>query len=60
MALGVLCPENERQELQKKLEAGQIDDYGIALKLKIPKQYVHHLFRRDFGKIIKKLLVPIT
>ncbi|MBF0246702.1 MAG: hypothetical protein HQL36_01300 [Alphaproteobacteria bacterium] len=56
MALGALCPERERLKFQKQLEDGQIDDYGIALQLKIPQQYVHNLFRPNFPSIINKLV----
>lgn len=55
MALAVLCPEQERQELEEKRKNGLIDDYGIALKLRIPQKYVPSLFRSDFKNIIGKI-----
>jgi len=48
MALGVLCPEPNRLEFQAEREKGQIDDYSIALRLRIPEQYVPSLFHPEF------------
>ena len=55
-ALAALCPETVRGEFQTLLDAGQIDEYGIALKLKIPQQYVQHLFRPEYPDIIRDIL----
>jgi hypothetical protein len=53
MALGVLCPESLRLAFQSERERGQIDDYSIALKLRIPEMYVPALFFEDFLERIK-------
>ncbi len=45
MALACLCPEKSRLEFEALVAKGQIDNYGIALRLKIPKYYVPLLFR---------------
>ncbi|MBI4182569.1 MAG: hypothetical protein HY521_01070 [Proteobacteria bacterium] len=55
MALGVLCPENSRQQFKKDRESNLIDDYEISLRLRIPEQYVQHLFRSDYLDIVKLL-----
>lgn len=56
MALACLCPEKNRLEFKELREKGHIDDYGIALKLKIPEQYVPHLFRPTYEEIVEILL----
>jgi hypothetical protein len=55
MALGVMCPESKRIEYEKQRAASEIDDYSIALDLRIPQQYVPRLFDRRYSSIIKKL-----
>lgn len=54
-ALGVLCPELLRQQLQRQRESGEIDDMMIAQKLKIPKLYVPTLFDPSFKNNISEL-----
>lgn len=56
MALASLCPEVHRAEFEVQRRAGHIDDFGIATKLKIPKQYVPHLFSQRFQKEMKNIL----
>jgi hypothetical protein len=56
MALACLCPERVRLELLEQRTEKNLNDYGIALKLKIPEQYVAHLFRADYRQIIDSLL----
>ena len=56
MALAVLCPEQKRQEFETMRNAGHIDDYGIALQIRIPKQYVPLLFNPNFQGIVQGLL----
>jgi len=56
MALGVLCPENMRQLFLKMKTAKQIEDYDIALKLRIPEQYVSRLFDRRYLQNIRRLI----
>jgi hypothetical protein len=58
MALAALCPEEKRIELQKDYHKGKIDEYGIALKFKIPQLYVkNRLFHPKYREHIDKLLV---
>lgn len=52
MALGVLCPETARRELMRQRNAGAINDYGIALQLRIPEFYVPWLFIPNFTEVI--------
>ncbi|RFF51740.1 hypothetical protein D0A35_05660 [Xanthomonas campestris] len=49
-ALGVLCPEAQRQEFLRKRNLGAITDLEIAEQLKIPERYVPHLFRPNFRR----------
>lgn len=56
MTLSCLCPEKDRIQLVKLRSAGQIDDYEIALRLKIPKQYVPLLFRPNYLDIVQLML----
>lgn len=52
MALGVLCPEELRQDLERKRVIGEIDDLGIAKILRIPVAYVPNLFHPQFKAIM--------
>lgn len=56
MALAVLCPEEKRKEFINLHKVGHIDDYGIALKLRVPKQYVPSLLEPQFDAKLKDLL----
>lgn len=53
-ALAVLCPEVERLDLKLQREKRHINDYGIALKLRIPEQYVKYLIDDRFPDISQK------
>lgn len=55
MALACLCPESSRLEFEALLQKGQIDNYGIALKLKIPEYYVPLLFRPEYQNVVAML-----
>lgn len=55
MALGVLCPEKNRAEYAAARENAEIDDYTIALQLRIPKLYVPVLFQDRYQTIIRLL-----
>jgi hypothetical protein len=55
MALGVLCPEKERLNFKKLRKENKIDDYNIALKLKIPQLLVTTLLNDNFEENINKL-----
>lgn len=56
MALGVLCPERKRLEYKKAKEDMQIDDYSIALDLRIPQQYVPRLFDARYQPAIRRII----
>lgn len=55
LALACFCPEKSRLEFHALLNENQIDNYGIALKLKIPEQHVPLLFRPRYLDIVKML-----
>jgi hypothetical protein len=55
MALGVLCPESTRLQLEEDRRDGKIDDYSIALRFLIPEQYVPRIFQADYLGIIEVL-----
>lgn len=52
MALGVLCPEQRRQEFARMRTAGDINDLTIAQELKIPERYVPTLFHPAFRRYV--------
>lgn len=52
MALGALCPEAKRLEYAEKRGNNEIDDYTIALELRIPQLYVPRLFEKRYRRII--------
>jgi len=52
MALGVLCPEQKRQEFARMRTAGTVTDLSIAQQLKIPERYVPHLFNPAFRRYV--------
>ena len=54
-ALGVLCPERQRQEFAQKVSAGNMTNYDVALKLRIPEQYVGQLLSDRFINGIEHL-----
>ncbi|WP_075322417.1 hypothetical protein [Acidithiobacillus albertensis] len=56
MAVACFCPETYRLKLKNDLQNGHIDEYGIALKLKIPKQHVRLLMSHKFNAIIDHLI----
>ncbi len=58
MALSVLCPEKHRLLFEELRMANQIDDYAIALQLRIPELYVPHLFSPKHRKTIDNILQP--
>jgi hypothetical protein len=55
MALACLCPEKSRQEFQQQLSNEKTDNYQIALKLRIPEQYVPLLFSPNYAPVLKVL-----
>lgn len=52
-ALTCLCPEKHRLEFLEQKTAGTIDDYKIALQLKIPQAYVPVLLSDNFKKAVE-------
>lgn len=55
MALGVLCPEPLRQDLQRDRARGAISDMEIAQRLKIPLAFVPALFQPHFKESMSEL-----
>jgi len=55
MALGCLCPEGMRQEMQQA-RGVTLSDADIAAQLLIPTQYVPNLFTPNFKNIISELI----
>ncbi len=55
-ALACLCPEAHRKQFAAERAKNHIDDYGIALKLRIPQQYVPNLFEPYYEKQLEGLL----
>lgn len=55
-ALALLCPEAKRREFAEERQAVKIDDYEIALRLRIPQFHVPKLFSPTFEKMLKRLL----
>lgn len=60
MALACFCPEKSRLEFQDLLSRGQIDNYQIALTLKIPEYYVPQLFLPVYPTLVGILRGEIT
>lgn len=54
MALAVLCPEKMRLHYKVEREAQRMDDYAIALQLRIPQGYVRRLFEEKYVGLITK------
>lgn len=55
MALGVLCPEERRQEYARGRATGKVVDMDIAQALKIPVRYVPHLFHPAFRRYVDQV-----
>lgn len=55
-ALALLCPEAKRQSFAAERKAVKIDDYEIALRLKIPQIHVPKLFSATFDKMLKEMM----
>ena len=55
-ALAVLCPEKFRLQYQQDVARGIEDNYSIALKLRIPEQYVPNLFKPFYRPLIESFL----
>lgn len=54
-ALGILCPEKQREQFERERTDLKIDDYEIALRLRIPQQYVPRLFEPRYKTWLARL-----
>lgn len=54
-ALGILCPEELRTQYAQKVSSGNMTNYDVALKLRIPEQYIGQLLSEKFLDIITPL-----
>jgi hypothetical protein len=54
--LALLCPEAKRREFAAERAAVKIDDYEIALRLKIPLFHVPKLFSPTFDRMLGEML----
>lgn len=55
MAMGAICPEKFRQQILTERKNGTLNEYAVALKLRIPTNYVPRLYDPRFEKEIGKL-----
>lgn len=55
-ALALLCPEAKRREFAAERTDVKIDDYEIALRLKIPLFHVPKLFSPTFDLMLREML----
>ncbi len=55
-AMGVLCPEDKRLEFETARNQNRIDDYSIALQLRIPEQHVPRLFLPHYTDLMKYVI----
>ncbi len=56
MALGVLCPEKIRADLQRRRDAGTMTELQIATHLRIPEAYVGRLCHPNFKALMTRLI----
>ena len=54
-AISILCPEETRLSFKAQRENDEIDDYTIALKLRIPELYVRRLFDDRYLELIEEV-----
>lgn len=55
-ALALLCPERHRLQFKQDFAQGKIDTLGIALKFRIPEQYVGNLLLEKYEEILEDAL----
>ncbi|PZS80537.1 hypothetical protein A7X74_10940 [Stenotrophomonas maltophilia] len=55
MALGVVCPERIRAQLQQRRDAGTMTELEIATYLRIPEAYVGRLCHPNFKHMMARL-----
>lgn len=60
MALACLCPEHIRTKFAVDRDAGRIDDYAVALQLRIPQLYVPRLFEDRYDRMMERLLETVV
>jgi hypothetical protein len=60
MAMGALCPESHRQPYVKLRLENKISDYDLALKFRIPEQFVPHLFHQQYTSQVEKHETNLT
>lgn len=56
MALGCFCPEDYRKLYKTEKSSGLIDNYGIAVRLRIPEYYVQFLLHPTYEEKIAQLI----
>lgn len=52
-ALALICPKARRDAFMKRLSAGEITEYDIAVELRIPELYVSRLFEPGYDQFLK-------
>lgn len=55
-ALAVLCPEKQRREFKKQIEAEEISYEVLATTLRLPAAYVPNLIRDEFETYVQSVL----
>jgi hypothetical protein len=55
MALGCCCPEDVRQDLQRRFQSGELSERDIAEQLKIPEHTISRLFQPNYKAIMVSL-----
>jgi hypothetical protein len=56
MALACLCPEKDRVEYKAQIEKGHMDNYAVALQLRIPEQWVTALLHPEYTRALEFIL----
>jgi hypothetical protein len=60
MAMGALCPEAHRKFAETERQQNKVSDYDIALRFRIPEQYVPLLFHPRYLEIVASFEVTNT
>lgn len=55
-AMGVLIPEGPRREFTQKVSAGNMTFYDVALKFRIPEQYVGFILSDKYELIMESII----
>ena len=58
MALACLCPETQRLQFVEARKRGEIDNYQVAVQLRIPEFYVQTLLVPRFAEIVASFWAP--